>query len=309
MKRIELIKKLVKEGMSEKTLANFSDKQIFNLSQRMLGEASVQTVPTTVYKMSDPKDANAVNNLLNNPAAAKVQQQKGPIKVQTSEDKKLNSSAGKRADQVAQGAYDGRFKSKVVPDKKKEASKNWAKDKKNAMEVSEEKPSAGLSKEKKSEVVKKAKKGGDIGKKGKGFEKLADKAAKKYGSKEAGQKVAAAAMWKNIHEEKKNITKNWVKNLVENEYFHNFTSKEEIMELIQVKLNENQPAPSQPRPETPVREKPTTKPGKPKRENPFEPKHEPGPKAVKKTEEDSQKIKLPNALKFNSIGIKFKDQK
>lgn len=308
MKRIELIKKLVSEGMSEKTLANFSDKQIYDLSQRMLGEASVQTVPTTVYKMNDPKDASVVNNLLNNPNAAKAQQQKGPIKVQTSEDKKLNPSAGKRADQVKQGAYDGRFKSKVVPDKKKEASKNWAKDKKVAMEVSEEKPSAGLSKEKKSEVVKKAKKGGDIGKKGKGFEKLADKAAKEYGSKEKGKKVAAAAMWKNLkregYEEKK-----WVKSLVENQYFHNFTSKGEIMELIQVKLNENQPAPSQPKPETPVREKPTTNPGKPKRENPFEPKHEPGPKAVKRTEEDSQKIKLPNALKFNSIGIKFKDQK
>jgi len=61
-----------------------------------------------------------------------------------------------------------------------------------------DKPSSGLSKEKKSDVVKKAKKGEDIGKKGKGFEKVADKAAKEYGSKEAGEKVAAAAMWKNM---------------------------------------------------------------------------------------------------------------
>lgn len=63
---------------------------------------------------------------------------------------------------------------------------------------SKEKPSKGLSKEKKSAVVKAAKSGKDIGKKGKGFEKVATKAAKKYGSKEAGKKVAAAAMWKNI---------------------------------------------------------------------------------------------------------------
>ena len=62
----------------------------------------------------------------------------------------------------------------------------------------EEKPSAGLSKKKKSEVAEKARKGKDIGKKGKGFEKVAKKAAKKYGSKEAGERVAAAAMWKNI---------------------------------------------------------------------------------------------------------------
>ena len=60
------------------------------------------------------------------------------------------------------------------------------------------KPSAGLTKKEKSAVVKKAKTGKDIGKKGKGFEKVAKAAEKKYGSKEAGEKVAAAAMWKNI---------------------------------------------------------------------------------------------------------------
>ena len=58
------------------------------------------------------------------------------------------------------------------------------------------KPSAGLSKEKKSATVKKAKAGGDIGKPGKGFDKL----AKKAGGGEKGEKIAAAAMWKNIKE-------------------------------------------------------------------------------------------------------------
>jgi hypothetical protein len=105
-------------------------------------------------------------------------------------------------------------------------------------ETESKKPSEGLSKEKKSEVVKKAKHGEDIGKKGKGFEKLADKAAKEYGSKEKGEKVAAAAMWKNIQREGKE-TKNWVNNLVENEKFHSFTSKNEIMELIKSKLTES----------------------------------------------------------------------
>jgi len=59
-------------------------------------------------------------------------------------------------------------------------------------------PSKGLSEEKKSDVVKKAKKGEDIGKPGKKFDEVAAKAAKTYGSEEAGKKVAAAAMWKNI---------------------------------------------------------------------------------------------------------------
>ena len=58
----------------------------------------------------------------------------------------------------------------------------------------EEKPSAGLSKKKKSAVAKKARAGGDIGKKGKGF----DKVAKAAGGGEKGQKIAAAAMWKNV---------------------------------------------------------------------------------------------------------------
>ena len=58
------------------------------------------------------------------------------------------------------------------------------------------KPSAGLSKAKKSATVKAAKKGEDICKPGKGFAKL----AKKAGGGEKGEKIAAAAMWKNIKE-------------------------------------------------------------------------------------------------------------
>ena len=58
------------------------------------------------------------------------------------------------------------------------------------------KPSAGLTKKQKSTIAKKAASGKDIGKKGKGFEMIAKKAAKKYGSKERGQAVAAAQMWK-----------------------------------------------------------------------------------------------------------------
>lgn len=61
-----------------------------------------------------------------------------------------------------------------------------------------EAPSAGLSNKKKSSIVKKARAGEDIGHKGKGFKDIEDKAAKKYGSKEKGEKVAAAVLWKNI---------------------------------------------------------------------------------------------------------------
>jgi hypothetical protein len=67
---------------------------------------------------------------------------------------------------------------------------------KEVLDEAKEKPSAGLTKKEKSAISKKAKAGKDIGKKGKGFEKVAKAAEKEYGSKEAGEKVAAAAMWK-----------------------------------------------------------------------------------------------------------------
>ena len=56
----------------------------------------------------------------------------------------------------------------------------------------------GLTPEKKEKVVDEArfKKGTDIGKPGKGFEKIAKKAAKQYGSEEAGKKVAGAILKK-----------------------------------------------------------------------------------------------------------------
>ena len=63
-------------------------------------------------------------------------------------------------------------------------------------EAKKKAPSTGLTKKTKSSIVKKARAGKDIGKKGKGFEKVEKAAEKEYGSKEAGKKVAAAAMWK-----------------------------------------------------------------------------------------------------------------
>lgn len=35
-------------------------------------------------------------------------------------------SSMKRNEQIESGLYDGRYKQKVVPDKKKKANKNWA---------------------------------------------------------------------------------------------------------------------------------------------------------------------------------------
>ena len=55
------------------------------------------------------------------------------------------------------------------------------------------KPSKGLTKKQKSATVKAAKAGKDIGKPGKKFKEVAEKA----GGGEKGKRIAAAAMWKN----------------------------------------------------------------------------------------------------------------
>lgn len=78
--------------------------------------------------------------------------------------------------------------------------------------MKESAPSAGLSAKKRSAIVKKARSGKDIGTKGEKFKTVAKKAAAKYGSKESGEKVAAAAMWKNLAKESVEIYANFIKN-------------------------------------------------------------------------------------------------
>lgn len=48
----------------------------------------------------------------------------------------------------------------------------------------------------KAKAAKEARTGKDMGKKGKGFEKIEKKAGKEYGSKEAGERVAGALFQK-----------------------------------------------------------------------------------------------------------------
>jgi hypothetical protein len=67
MKRIEIIKKLVAEGFSEKTLVNFNDKQLEKLSNKVLKEAQTVTTTKTVYNSKDAKDVAALNVALKNP--------------------------------------------------------------------------------------------------------------------------------------------------------------------------------------------------------------------------------------------------
>ena len=66
-------------------------------------------------------------------------------------------------------------------------------------QIDEEKDKPGTAKER-SAMAKKARAGKDIGAKGKNFEKIAKSAGKKYGSEEAGKKVAGAVMYGKLKE-------------------------------------------------------------------------------------------------------------
>lgn len=73
-------------------------------------------------------------------------------------------------------------------------------------------PGKGIPEKKKSDIVKKARRGEDMFGKGKNFEKIAKSAGKKYGSEEAGKRVAGAIFWKKA--KGKHMTKEDVDDLI-----------------------------------------------------------------------------------------------
>lgn len=217
MSRIKHVENLIKEGFSEKTLAKFTDKQISDLHNRIISEAGAIVMPPNT-----------------NPAQVKKYTDQGfNVKLSTTESK--HTFGGKKKEKLSP-----KQSAKMDTDKDGDIDatdlKNLRNKKVKKAEVKEEKPSAGLTKKEKSAVVKKAKKGGDIGKKGKGFEKV-EKAAKKWGAKDP-KAVAAAAMWKNVKRKKMNEEAEfdqWLTELV-NEHYHPLTTKGEIVKMIQEKL-------------------------------------------------------------------------
>ena len=226
MKRNEIIQKLINEGFSEKTLVNFTDKQLNDLSSRMLGE---QKGAVIMGKGSNPSDIKKVTDSGMNVELREKKEEGG-----------LNDVDTLKSDEI---------------------SKIW-----NHIKGGEE-PSR---KEMKLDIFKYMKKHDCT------LDSLKDKCLK---------------------ESKLEMTE-WVSNLAETNY-HSFTSKNEIMELISMKLNEselhefgpgvtvghngipewfsskaikgNNPAP--------VIAPPKTKPGTtPKRKNPYQPGPGPNPR-------------------------------
>ena len=272
MKRTDLINRLIQEGISEKTLVNFTDKQINNLAERILGEAVTSKVNNTVYSPSEVSAAKQKGQGFGIKDGTVTLNNDGGITVATKEgtqDVAENlKGKQKKLDKNHNGVIDGQdFKILKGLKKKKDTNEmlrfydddgNAIKDKKGKQSSVSTKDKNYEEKTKSKNIDAKDKKAvtktnpklcNDCGKTIskcscdhshldetlKGNQKKID--ANKNGKIDAqdfkilkGKKVQKESVQ----------TKKWVKNLVENKYFHNFTSKNEIMQLIKTKLNESE---------------------------------------------------------------------
>ena len=256
MKRPELVKKLMNEGLSGKLLSNLTDKQLKDLSERVLSEETLNI----------PKDDNV----------SIEQAKKSGDKFVTYEEESEESSTVNLDELVKKIALSGKYSDivdEMTPD-----------DYSDEFEFGDN----FISKLLDDYVDHKQ------------YDDLYTLFKDEYG--DIILDMFRSGRGSNIQE--------WVEGIVKDNYHTEVTTKKEMYEMIgalsdsadalgdanrMFDVDEQSPQPSEPDTDTPVREKPTTKPGKPKRENPFEPKHKPKPKAV-----------LPKQLSFSSLGIELK---
>lgn len=361
MKRDIIVGKLMAEGLSEKTLVKLNDRQLANLAERMLGEqvkkgsvvmSKVTSNPNDVKKLTDQglnvelreKEVEEQTTKLGSTPGLGDNQGSTELDNVTVTASKLQKSPNVTSNEVNPNLN---TKTSQSGGQKVGRLKTFANDMKSSLSglPNSLKPIGAVP----AAVVNAI--GGQVGFKGRSEDQKMrgdlnrDSKPGEVDENNFGKKVTKGH--NNIPEFmdskklKESQIKNWIKGLVENEKFHSFTSKNEIMELIKVKITENKGEPSKPDTDAPVREKPTTKPGKPKRENPFEPKHTPKPKALAedgdtKTAPVKPKVKpgtkpkkenpfepkhapkpkalgedenkMPDFMKFKNLGFKFKDQ-
>jgi hypothetical protein len=246
MKRNEIIQKLVSEGFSEKTLVNFTDKQLNDLSSRMLSEQGAGRGAVIMKKGSNPTDIKRVTDSGMN------------VELREKEEGGLNDVDTLKSDEI---------------------TKIW-----NHIKGGEE-PSR---KEMKLDIFKHMKKHDCT------LNSLKEKC---------------------LNESQLEVNK-WVHNLAETKY-HSFTSKNEIMELISIKLNESEVhefgsnvktghnglpefmtydaiTSSQP---SPVIAPPKTKPGTIPKKTPFRPgpRVNPKPKAMAAEQEIGEQKEAPTS--------------
>jgi hypothetical protein len=299
MKRKDIVTKLVKEGLSEKILANMSDKQLGMLAKRMISEQQYGASST-----NSPSILNIPKTDVPSITAEKQQKIKfatyegqGQVGEELSEPKLGTDTKPKSTTEKDAVIKRLKFKIEHEKDKKKveDAKKLLAKmtDKKKEVAEGEFKSktewlkSKGIIKDDDKEETTESSDVADPEPEKKKSEKK-DTGTKGGGGAEYEKRLAKGNLGFGLNE--------WVSGVIEKNY-HPFTSKNEIMELIKTKLTEQSSdvevetlpdfltgdaimsagSPQTAEPTT----KPTTKPGtkpttRPTPKTPFQPG--PGPK-------------------------------
>jgi hypothetical protein len=296
MKRTELVEKLIKEGFSEKTLVKFSDNQLKQLASRMLSEEDM------MISKKDPQYQQKVDS-------AKKQNKT----IEAYEELKGNQH---KIDKNHNGKIDAEDFAMLNKEKKSNVEEG---------DYHNERSGKALEKSKEDfpqlKNIKKCDECGKVGTKCK-CKKDVEEEVKEIKSKKCNHcnKEMSKCSCDDSHLEESNKIKNWVKGLVENKNFHSFTSKNEIMELIQTKLNESdtmvqhgpkvkkghngipefmsydaivsaepKTAPSKPAPSTKPGTRPTPTRREDPRKTPFQPGPGPNPKPKAKIAEEKKK--------------------
>jgi len=289
MNRQNIVKKLVIEGFSEKTLVGLSDKQLITLSKRILKEQDDEDHKGIPHVKSGSQDELKLKNDKKSFVTYEEEMKEG--------DGSLPGLSVKGSPKPKGG-------------KKSEVKKNDIEDNKPNEEETTEENEGGkkpTSKQDKFKEFLKKKKGKKTDKKVVNKKKSSNLAKDTKGEQTESDNVGikAGVDWDKNMEENKNI-KEWVDQLVQTEK-NSITTKNEIMELINLKLQEQfaEPDIAEPvtKPKTPTKE-PDKAPGKDPYHDPWKTPGigpDPEPKMEKGGEGDSVGEELPDFLSFDSI--------
>lgn len=239
MKRNEIVKSLLEEGFSEKTLVNFSDRQLMTLANRILGESDV------MISKGDPEAAEKI-------AMAKAKKQsietyEGEVKEESEvKPKKLDKKSDSKTDdkkkdiKPTSGAVSGNSDvrsptSTDVRSPTRTATSTDAYTSGNVTVTGGAGAGATTTVTIKSDPEKQKRLKSGQGEKQETKEELIG--GQKKLDKNKNGKIDAED-FKLLKGKKKENIKEWVSE-VTNKKFHSFTSKKEIMEMIQFKLKED----------------------------------------------------------------------
>jgi hypothetical protein len=309
MKRTELVEKLIKEGFSEKTLVKFSDNQLIQLASRMLSEEDM------MISKKDPQYQQKVDSAKKqNKTIEAYEELKGnQSKIDKNHNGKIDADDfailnKEKKGEVEEGDYHNERSGKALEKSKEDFPQ--LKNIKKCDECGKVGTKCKCKKEEVDELLRFYDDDGNPIKNKKGEQDSVSTKDKNFKKKTKSKKCSDCGKddkdckCDHSHLDENRKIKNWVKGLVENKEFHSFTSKNEIMELIQTKLNESdtmvqhgpkvkkghngipefmsydaivsaepKTAPSKPAPST----KPGTRPTPTRREDPRKTPFQPGP--------------------------------